>query len=77
MHTLGKRSGPRATETAWWTSRLGLPLAADLLPGATLPLRAGTRLRLSCSWDNPTTASVGWGENTTDEMCLAYFYLVF
>jgi hypothetical protein len=45
--------------------------------GAPLQLAAGTRLRLSCSWDNPTTRTVTWGENTTDEMCLSYFYLVY
>ena len=29
---------------------------------------------LSCTWDNPTTNYVTWGETTQDEMCLAYLY---
>jgi mono/diheme cytochrome c family protein len=45
--------------------------------GEPMSLPAGTRLKLSCSWDNTTTRSVSWGENTSDEMCLAYFYLVY
>ena len=29
---------------------------------------------LSCTWDNPTTGYVTFGETTEDEMCLAFFY---
>ena len=39
-----------------------------------LPLGVGTQLSLSCTWDNPTASTVVWGEKTTDEMCLNYFY---
>ncbi len=39
-----------------------------------LRLEAGQRLRLSCSWDNPTDKRVRWGEGTDDEMCLAFIY---
>ena len=39
-----------------------------------LPLTVGTQLSLSCTWDNPTGSVVTWGEKTTDEMCLNYFY---
>ena len=38
------------------------------------PLTVGTQLSLSCTWDNPTGTAVVWGEKTTDEMCLNYFY---
>ncbi len=38
-------------------------------------LRPGSRLRLSCTWDNPSDKTVRWGEGTDDEMCLNYFYL--
>jgi len=41
---------------------------------APLPLAVGTQLSLSCTWDNPTGSVVTWGEKTTDEMCLNYFY---
>ena len=31
---------------------------------------------LRCEWDNPTDQPVEWGDRTTDEMCLNYFYAV-
>lgn len=40
-----------------------------------VPLKAGTRLRLSCTWDNASDKVVRWGEGTEDEMCLNYLYL--
>ena len=42
--------------------------------GSPLHLTVGTQLSLSCTWDNPTASTVVWGEKTTDEMCLNYFY---
>jgi len=41
---------------------------------APLVLKPGTRLRLSCTWDNASDKVVRWGEGTDDEMCLNYFY---
>jgi hypothetical protein len=41
--------------------------------GITLP--AGSRVRLTCLWDNPEDRIVGWGEGTVDEMCAAVLYL--
>lgn len=38
-----------------------------------VPVKAGTKVKLECVFDNPTTAPVTWGEGTSDEMCLAYF----
>jgi hypothetical protein len=35
---------------------------------------AGTRLELSCTWSNPGSRVVTWGEGTADEMCLVYLY---
>lgn len=78
MHTLGKRIRVE-TETAClvdvpaWDFRWqqGYLFAG----GSGIPLPAGTRLKLTCTFDNPTSRSVGWGEGTADEMCLAYLYL--
>jgi hypothetical protein len=42
------------------------------------PLSAfpGDQVRISCTYDTRTrTDTVTWGENTTDEMCLAFFYV--
>ena len=38
-------------------------------------LAAGTQLTYSCTWDNPGSASISWGEATTDEMCITYLYV--
>jgi hypothetical protein len=35
----------------------------------------GTPLTLSCTWSNPTDRSVRWGEGTSDEMCVNFFYV--
>jgi hypothetical protein len=40
-----------------------------------LPVKPGDKLKLSCTWDNPTEKTVRWGENTDDEMCLAFIIL--
>jgi hypothetical protein len=40
-----------------------------------LRFSAGEQVQLSCTFDNPTSSSVTWGEKTSDEMCLAYFYV--
>jgi hypothetical protein len=40
-----------------------------------LPFSSGDLVELSCTWDNPTSSNVTWGEKTSDEMCLAYFYV--
>jgi hypothetical protein len=39
-----------------------------------LTVSAGDTIRISCTWDNPTSADVQWGESTADEMCVAFFY---
>lgn len=37
-------------------------------------LPATGSVTLSCSWDNPTSRTIRWGEGTEDEMCFAYLY---
>ncbi|MGA9526354.1 MAG: hypothetical protein WBV82_33180 [Myxococcaceae bacterium] len=36
---------------------------------------AGSQGVVTCSWDNPTGRTVAWGEGTSDEMCLNYYYV--
>lgn len=38
-------------------------------------LTGGGSLVLECTWDNPTSSTVRWGEGTNDEMCLVYLYV--
>jgi len=42
---------------------------------AGIALKGDDSLSLKCTWDNPTDATVTWGENTADEMCLSFLYL--
>ncbi|MFO0600945.1 MAG: hypothetical protein U0228_36885 [Myxococcaceae bacterium] len=35
---------------------------------------AGQGLKLNCTWDNPTSNTITWGEGTSDEMCFAFVY---
>jgi hypothetical protein len=39
---------------------------------APVPMPYKSTLKLSCTFDNPTTRTVRWGESTEDEMCLLY-----
>jgi hypothetical protein len=36
---------------------------------------AGAPVTLTCTWSNPTDRSVRWGEGTSDEMCINFFYI--
>jgi hypothetical protein len=31
-------------------------------------------INLQCTWTNPTSSTVTFGEGTADEMCLAFLY---
>lgn len=76
MHTLGKRitiKGPGDTCLVdipkWdfhWQQQYFRPQPF------TVPVN--TEIAMTCSWDNPTTRTIRWGESTSDEMCFAYLY---
>lgn len=40
-----------------------------------ISLAAGTKITYSCTWDNPNPNPITWGEATSDEMCITYFYV--
>lgn len=40
-----------------------------------LAVKAGQQLRLTCTYDNPGSTPLRWGEKTSDEMCINYFYV--
>jgi len=44
----------------------------DVAP--TRELSAGTRVGVTCTYDNPTTGSVGFGDSSNQEMCFALLY---
>lgn len=37
-------------------------------------IEPGDKLKVECTWDNPTADTIVWGEGTGDEMCLGTFY---
>ena len=39
-----------------------------------LPLAAGARVGVTCTYDNPTSSSVGFGDSSNQEMCFALLY---
>jgi hypothetical protein len=80
MHTLG-RAGRLSILRADGTEECLLSISAwDFHWQGAYPLRVpvrfnpGDEIHLECTWDNPTTNEVKWGEGTTDEMCLGGFY---
>jgi hypothetical protein len=78
MHTLGRQVVVEKDSTCLvniptWDFHWQQPyLFSD---PAGLPVAAGSRLKLTCSWDNPTDRTVLWGEGTSDEMCINFFYM--
>jgi hypothetical protein len=80
MHTLGRRIRVQADDTCLvdipeWDFNWQQGYFFSKPDG--IKLAAGTNLRLTCSWDNPTSRVVTWGEGTADEMCLVYFYFTY
>ena len=81
MHRLGKRgsveiqrtSGARETLLSvprWdfnWQREYHLASAATVAPG--------DRLAIRCEHSNPTRQTKTWGENSSDEMCIAFLYV--
>ena len=49
-----------------WQQQYFRPAAYTLAPDEIM--------RISCTWTNPSSRTVTWGEGTDDEMCFAYVY---
>lgn len=83
MHTLGKTTRVDAAlagggdqcliNIPQWDFHWQQLYFYDNATGIQLP--KGSKLTLTCTWDNPTSGAVKWGEATTDEMCINYFYV--
>ncbi len=81
MHKLGKRSLTRLDRAdgtsechvdipRWnfnWQRNYRFKTPKEFVPG--------DKLHLECQWDNLGDQDVNWGESTTDEMCLAPYYV--
>jgi hypothetical protein len=78
MHTLGRRitvtkAGACLMDVPSWDFHWQQGFFFDKPQGEAFTY--GQDVTLSCTWDNTTAHDVRWGEKTTDEMCLAFFYV--
>lgn len=39
-----------------------------------IALSTGDEVRTECTWTNPTTSTIGWGESSNQEMCFSILY---
>lgn len=75
MHTRGKRIQVRSTQGCLVDiPRWDFHWQQQYFFQTPMRLNAGSTLSLTCTWDNPTSSTVRWGEGTDDEMCINYFY---
>ncbi len=76
MHTLGKKIGV-TLNTACMVDIQSWDFHWQQMYFFKTPvaIALGNTIKLSCTWDNPSTNTITWGEKTTDEMCLNYFYV--
>lgn len=83
MHTLGKRTSASVTRNGGddaclidipsWDFNWQQFYFFDSANG--VPVRRGETINVDCVWDNPNEYEVRWGEGTSDEMCITYFYV--
>lgn len=78
MHGLGRRIKLEAgnacvIDIPYWDTTAQQAYFFESLVG--VPVRAGSRVTLTCTWNNPSTSRVRSGEGAGKEMCLAWLYL--
>lgn len=79
MHTLGKTITMKAGSTSMDTCLVDIPRwdfhwQTQYFRPKALTLGMNEGIEMTCTWDNPTTRTVTWGEGTSDEMCFAFVY---
>ncbi len=77
MHTLGQRITVKTDSQCLidipkWDFHWQQSYFYDAPQGLTV--HKGEKATLTCTWSNPRDTAVRWGESTSDEMCLAFFY---
>ncbi|XXF80041.1 hypothetical protein P2318_09915 [Myxococcaceae bacterium GXIMD 01537] len=78
MHGLGRRIKLEAGNTCvidipYWDTSSQQPYFFESLVGVSL--RAGSKLTLTCTWNNPSSNRVRSGEGAGKEMCMAWLFL--
>ncbi len=76
MHTLGKHITLRGAGDACLVDipQWDFHWQQSYFTAAPHVINAGQQLSIECTWDNPSTRTIRWGESTSDEMCFAYVY---
>lgn len=76
MHTKGVRISLRgpSNECLIDIPRWDFHWQGQYFRSSPFTLARGDAVNLSCTWNNPTTSPLRWGEGTDDEMCFAYVY---
>lgn len=76
MHTLGKRITIKGPADACLVDipRWDFHWQQQYFRMTPFSVPPSGSITMSCTWDNPTTRAVRWGEGTNDEMCFAYVY---
>ncbi|MCA2978884.1 MAG: monooxygenase, partial [Myxococcaceae bacterium] len=81
MHTLGKRitltgvNAPNAEDCLIDIPRWDFHWQSQYFRQQPYLLSRSGSVKMTCTWDNPTSRTVRWGEGTEDEMCFAYVYV--
>lgn len=81
LHTLGDRATTRieradgSSECLVDIPRWNFHWQGNYTFEAPKTIVPGDKVYLECQWDNPGSSDVGWGEGTSDEMCLGIYYL--
>lgn len=78
MHELGRRIKLEAgnacvIDIPYWDATSQQPYFFESLVG--VPLRKSSRIKLTCTWNNPSTRRVRSGEGPGRETCMAWLYL--
>ncbi|HEY0881636.1 MAG TPA: hypothetical protein VGD87_08905, partial [Archangium sp.] len=76
MHTKGKKITLSTTNNACLVDvpRWDFHWQTQYFRKTAVNLPASSGLKIDCTWDNPTSSTVRWGEGTADEMCFAFVY---
>jgi hypothetical protein len=79
MHTLGKTITMKAGGTSMDTCLVDIPRwdfhwQTQYFRPKPHELSTNESIEMSCSWDNPGSQTIRWGEGTGDEMCFAFVY---
>jgi cytochrome c5 len=77
MHQLGKKIATTLVRADGSTADLGTDAAFDFAnqfftPLADIVIKPGDTVKTNCIWENPTSRTVRYGENTEDEMCYSF-----